>query len=343
MIPEEFAVNNRLSHIPSRFQGFCIERENIIAGKIVDLTLDDLSPGNVVIRTCYAGVNYKDALAAAPDGKVISHFPRIGGSDLAGVVLASYDPRFKVSDRVFAYAHGLGVHYDGGFSEVARVRGDCLLHIPDGLSLFEAAALGVAGFTAALAVHLLEEFGLKPSAGNVLINGATGGVASMAIDIMSAIGYSVSAMTSKLNETEQLLTLGAAEVLDSSVAAQPERPLSTASWAAAIDSVGGSQLAWLISTLRPRGAIACVGNAGGNSLLTDVLPFILRGVRLIGINASSYVDIESQLWTWLAGPCKPRRALSTVRTIQLESLSHHLAQMRARTISGRTVVFLGEE
>ncbi|WP_244119291.1 alcohol dehydrogenase catalytic domain-containing protein [Burkholderia gladioli] len=234
------------------------------------MSLDDLTPGDVVVRTAYAGLNYKDALATTNHGKVIRHFPRIGGSDLAGLVVSSGDPRFRPGDAVMAYAGGLGVDEDGGFSEYVRLQASRAKPVPANLSLLEAAALGVAGATAALAINLLEESGLKPGTDNVLISGATGGVGTIGIEMLSALGYEVTAMTSKPDHDDFLRKLGAAEVMRASTVTDGGRPLERPLWSGAIDNVGAHVLPWMIRTVRERGAIASIGNAGGNTLNTSV-------------------------------------------------------------------------
>ncbi len=324
--------------VPPVFKAYRITRGDKVAASVANVSLNDLTPGEVVVRSAFAGLNYKDALATTDHGNVIRHFPRIGGSDVAGVVVASDDPRFRPGDAVMAYARGLGVEEDGGFSEYVRLRADRTLALPAGLTLFDAAALGVAGYTAALAVHLLEENGLTPGAGTVLVNGATGGVGSMAVEMLSGLGYRVSAMSSKPDKNDLLRRLGAVEVIRSSEAADSAKPLERSRWSGAIDSVGGSQLAWLTRTVQPRGVIASVGNAGGNELTTTVLPFILRGIRLVGVNVSFYDDLESGLWKRLGTDLKPARLRENTETIRLDQLPDRVRRMLAGQATGRTVV-----
>ncbi|UIF89678.1 acryloyl-CoA reductase [Cupriavidus sp. UYPR2.512] len=324
--------------VPPSFKAFRICRGERVRAGIANVSLDELTPGEVVLRSAYAGLNYKDALATTDHGNVIRHFPRVGGSDVTGVVVDSTDPRFRPGDAVMAYAGGLGVDEDGGFSEYVRLRAARVMPVPDGLDLLEAATLGVAGFTAALAVHLLQESGMRPEAGSVLVNGATGGVGSMAVDMLSRLGYRVSAMSGKVDHDDMLRRLGAAEVIRSGSIEDCAKPLERARWSGAIDSVGGTQLAWLTRTVQPRGVIASVGNAGGNELVTSVLPFILRGIRLIGVNVSFYGDLEATLWQRLATDLKPAHLGESAEIVALDQLPDRIGRMLAGLATGRTVV-----
>jgi len=323
---------------PSTFKAFRITRTDRVESGLTQASLDQLSPGDVVIRTAYAGINYKDALATTEHGKVIRQFPRIGGSDASGWVVHSTHPAFKAGDPVVVYARGLGVDHDGGFAEYMRVPGDWLLPLPSGLTLLEAAALGIAGFTAALAVHLLQENGVRPEQGQVLVNGASGAVAGMAIEMLARLGYPVVAMSGKSHARERLLQLGAAEVVSADQFEDAGKPLASARWSAVVDSVGGQGLDWLLRTVKPRGVVASIGNAGGNEFSTNVLPFILRGVRLIGVNVTFYLDIETQIWQRLANDLKPAGLAENVGQISLEQLPHHIQRMLQAQTSGRTVV-----
>lgn len=327
---------------PTRFRAFRIHRGERVLGKIDSLTLDDLSPGGIVIRARYAGLNYKDALATTEHGGVIRNFPRVGGSDVSGHVLSSDDPRWRPGDAVLAYAQGLGVDHDGGFSEYVRVRPDQLVALPPELDLLASASLGVAGFTAALAVHLLQDNGLRPGQGDVWVNGATGGVGSMAIAMLAASGYRVVAMSSKTEHSAWLRRQGAAEVLGSGDLAPSPGLLAKARGSAAIDSIGGAALDGLLRSMQPRGIVASVGNVGGNTLHTNVLPFILRGVRLIGVNLNAYRDLESLLWRRLATDLRPARLRENTRLIALDDLPEAIRQMLNAQTVGRTLVAFGE-
>ena len=308
-------------------------------GRLVDMEIDDLSPGNVVIRTAYASVNYKDALAAHGLNKLIREYPRIGGIDLTGTVAESQDPRFKEGDPVIVHGFGIGIDHDGGYAEYSRVPGDWVLPLPAGLTLREAAVIGVAGYTAALSINLMELNGLRPDAGKVLITGATGGVASIAIDILAQLGYTIVAITGKTDSHDYLRELGASDILDRSVVTGT-RPLEKAQWAGAIDSVGGDTLAWLTRTVQPQGVIAAFGNAAGPQLNTTVLPFILRGIRLIGVNAGSPMALRQEIWSRLGGDMKPRHLQRIAQQIQLSDLPTAFQRLLDSQGRGRYLVAL---
>ena len=307
-------------------------------GRVVTMQLEELSPGDVVIRTAYSSVNYKDALAAHGINRIIRKYPRIGGIDLFGTVVESRDPRFNAGDAVMVHGFGIGVDYDGGHAEYARVSADWVMRLPQGLTLREAAAIGVAGYTAALSIHLMELNGLDPRAGKVAMNGAAGGVASIAIDMLAGTGYSVTAITRTSESSDYLTQLGATEVVQRSSLVMGKRPLETALWAGALDSLGGESLAWLISTMQTDGVIASFGNAAGQELNTTVLPFILRGVRLIGVNANSPMPLRKEVWAKINGPLKPRHLDTIVKEIGLDDLPDAFAQLVAGRTRGRFVV-----
>jgi acrylyl-CoA reductase (NADPH) len=311
-----------------------------VAGRVVDTRLDELSSGEVVFRTAYSSVNYKDALAATgTGGKIIRKYPLTGGIDAAGTVISSADPRFKAGDEVICTSYDMGVAHDGGYSQCCRVRADWVVPLPAGLSLFEAMALGTAGYTAGLAVELLEMNGLAPGNGKVLVNGATGGVATLAIDMLVRQGYEIVAVTGKETEAEFLKSLGAREVLQRQSIDYGTRPLEKPLWAAAFDSVGGDQLAWLTRTMQTHGLIAAFGNAGGIKLETTVLPFILRGVRLIGVDsASTPMPVRSKVWQRLATDLKPRRLDAIAHTIHFEDLPAQFDALLRGAARGRAVV-----
>jgi len=312
-----------------------------VGGRVVEMALDELSPGDVVFRTAFSSVNYKDALAATGVGKIIRAFPRVGGIDATGVVESSTDARFRAGEEVICTSYDFGVAHDGGFAQYCRVPGDWVVPLPKGLTLREAAALGVAGYTAGLAVELLELNGMAPKNGKVLVNGATGGVATLAIDMLSKLGYHVVAVTGKAEEQGFLKELGAAEVLSRDKLDLGSRPLEKATWAAAFDSVGGEQLAWLTRTMQPEGLIASFGNAGGIEFKTTVLPFILRGVRLIGVNSGETpMPLRRKIWGRLASDLKPRRLAAIAHDITLEELPAYFDKMLKGQIRGRAVVRL---
>jgi acrylyl-CoA reductase (NADPH) len=326
-----------------KFKAYRIFSENDrVAGRVVDAALSELAGGEVVFRTAYASVNYKDALAATgTGGRIIRKYPLVGGIDATGVVTSSSDPRFKAGDEIICTSYEFGTSHDGGWSQVCRVPADWVVPLPDGLTPYDAAALGVAGYTAGLAIELLELNGMAPGNGKVLVNGATGGVSTLAIDMLAGLGYHVVAVTGKESEHAYLRKLGAKEVLPRPAMEASPRPLEKALWAAAFDSVGGDQLAWLTRTVQPDGLIAAYGNAGGIELRTTVLPFILRGVRLIGVNSGDTpMPLRRRIWHRLAADLKPGHLGDIAHVITLDELPGYFERMLKGQIRGRAVVRL---
>jgi len=306
------------------------------------LALDDLSPGEVVIRSSYSSVNYKDALAATGKGKILRRFPLVGGVDVAGVVMSSADARFHEGDQVLVTGCGLGESHDGGFSEVVRVPADWIVPLPEGMSQFAAMALGTAGFTAALAIDRLEQNGLHPGQGPVVVTGASGGVGSIAIDLLGIRGYEAVALSRKPETKDYLQSLGAAEVLEAKDITASDRPLEAARWAGAIDNVGGEMLGWLTRTVQPWGSIASIGLAGGVELHTTVMPFILRGVSILGItSANCPMDRRRKIWNRLVTDLKPQHLDRIVAgTVMLDELQEVFEKVLAGQHRGRYVVDL---
>ncbi len=319
------------------------QEQGASSGRFVELTLDDLDPGEVVIRVVCSSVNYKDALAATGAGKIIRRFPCVGGVDAAGVVESSQDARFRPGDEVIVTGYDMGVAHDGGYAEYARVPADWLVPLPQGLTLQEAMALGTAGFTAALAIHRLEQNELAPARGKVVVTGATGGVGSLAIQMLAQLGYRVVAVTGKDSEHDYLRSLGAAEILArSAIDLSGKHPLESARWAGALDAVGGEMLSWLARTMQQNGVIASFGNAGGAELHTTVYPFILRGVRLIGIDsAATAMPLRRKIWQRLAGELRPARLDQVTRAIPFRQLPEACDAMLHGKARGRTVVKIG--
>jgi len=298
----------------------------------------ELDAGDVVIRIAFASVNYKDALTARGKAKIALKFPLVAGIDLAGTVEESGDARLKPGDQVIVHSFGLGADHDGGYAEFGRFPADWVIPLPKGLTLFEASALGVAGHTAALAVDLMELNGLVPGNGKVLVNGATGGVASIAIDILAQRGYTVVAMSGKAEQAAYLNGLGASEVIGRNDIKDAGRPLESPLWAGAVDSVGGAQISWLTRSMQKNGVIASFGNAGGAAFAGNVLPFILRGVRLIGVNVNNPHATMSRLWGRLASDLKPRHLDRIARRIRFEDLETAFDDLLAARVTGRQVV-----
>ncbi len=309
------------------------------AGRFVELSLDDLDPGEVVIQTHYSSVNYKDALAATGAGKVIRRFPCVGGVDAAGVVASSFDARFKEGDKVIVTGYGMGVDHDGGYAEYVRIPAGWVVPLPQGLTLFETMAIGTAGFAAALSIHRLEQNDLRPENGKVIVTGATGGVASLAIQMLAQLGYHVVALTGKDSEHDYLKSLGVAEILSRKNLVMGTRPLEKAQWAGALDAVGGETLAWLTRTMQQYGAIASFGNAGGIELHTTVMPFILRGIRLIGIDsAATGMPLRREIWRRLSTDLRPKLLAQVSHTVPFVELPQVFPQLLQGRLRGRTVV-----
>ncbi len=315
------------------------EADNASGGKFVELNLNDLDAGEVVIEAYYSSVNYKDALAATGAGKVVRRFPCIGGIDVSGKVASSSDARFKVGDDVLVTGYDMGVAHDGGYAAYVRVPADWVVPLPHGISLFDAMALGTAGFTAALAIHRMEQNDLRPQNGKVIVTGATGGVSTLVIQMLSQLGYHVVALTGKRNENEFLTSLGASEIIYRDELLMGTRPMEKALWAGAVDSVGGETLAWLTRTIQQNGVIASVGNAGGAELNTTVLPFILRGIRLVGIDSSAtLMSIRRSVWQRLATDLLPKRLAQVATIIHMKELPNTFPLLLQGMSRGRTVV-----
>jgi NADPH2:quinone reductase len=323
------------------FKAFRIHSEGgRIAARFEQLTLDDLSPGEVVIRVSHSGINYKDALAATGAGKILRRYPLVGGIDLAGGVEASGDARYRAGDAVLVTGCGLSETHDGGYAQYARVPGDWVIPIPAGLDAATAMALGTAGFTAALAIHRMEQNGQSPEGGPIAVTGASGGVGSLAIDMLAVRGYRVIAVSGKAEAAEYLKALGAGEVLARQALDLGSRPLETARFAGAIDNVGGEVLAWLTRTVDFWGNIASIGLTGGAELKTTVMPFILRGVALIGINSSATRrEWRLAVWRRIASDLRPRHlARIAARTIGFGELPAAFPAYLEGRVTGRTVV-----
>lgn len=320
------------------------EIDKKIAPRFEQLTLDDLAPGEVVVRVLYSDINYKDALAATGAGKILRKYPLVGGVDLAGVVESSSDPRCKVGDHVLVTGCGLSEVHDGGYAEYARVKGEWVIPIPQGLGAFKAMALGTAGFTAALAIHRMEHNGQTPAKGPIVVTGATGGVGSIAIDMLSNRGYQVIAVTGKAESVDYLRSLGASQVLLRKEIDYGKRPLEAARFGGAIDNVGGDTLTWLTRTVDTWGNIACIGLAGGAELHTSVMPFILRGVNLLGINSSATLrEMRLVVWNRIATDLKPQHLDKIVtQTIDFDALPGAFQSYLDGTVTGRTVVKIGK-
>jgi acrylyl-CoA reductase (NADPH) len=325
------------------FRALRIFNENgRIRSQVVDATLDELGDGDVVIEAAYSSVNYKDALAATGAGKILKKFPLIGGIDVSGTVVSSRDGRFAAGDEVLVTGYDLGVGQDGGFAGTVRVPADWVVPLPAGLTLRDAMVYGTAGFTAALSVVRLERNGLRPGTGPVAVTGATGGVGSLAVGILAARGYEVTAITGKDDAAAYLRELGATQVQPRGGLELGTRPLEKATWAGAVDAVGGDLLAWLVRTTAPWGGVASTGLTGGTNLPLTVMPFILRAVSLIGVDSAACpADLRRETWQRLAGDMRPRALASVAPSdITLDELSSAFETLLKGQARGRYVVRL---
>ena len=327
------------------FKAYLIEKtaDGKVGGRLTTLSSEQLDAGEVTIRVHYSSINYKDALAATGKGKIIRRFPCVGGIDMAGEVTQSADPRFAPGDKVIATSFDIGVSHHGGYAEYARVPGQWVVPLPAGLDLKEAMALGTAGFAAALGIVRMEDNGLAPDNGPVVVTGATGGVGGLAIDMLARLGYHVVALTGKETEGDYLRMLGAAEIKPtSSIDFDKVRPLEAGLWAGAVDNVGGPILHWVLATMKQAGTVASIGNAASAKLDTTVFPFILRGVSLLGVD-SGYMGFPTRqrVWDRLASDLKPRHLDAVTRVIDLDALPGSFDDFIGGRIKGRTIVRIG--
>jgi len=318
--------------------------ERKIRAEFVDMTLDELDPGDVVVRVAYSDVNYKDALAATGKGKILRRPSCVGGIDLSGTVVSSSDAKFKKGDAVLAIGFDLGVSHHGGYAQYARVPAGWLMKLPQGMTLWDAMAYGTAGYTAGIAIVRMEHEGLKPSSGPVLVNGATGGVGSIAVACLARLGYHVVALTGKESEADWLRKLGAREVkLRSEIDLSKIKPLDKSTWAGAVDNLGGDVLAWICSTMKDNGVIASIGLAASPALNTTVMPFILRGARLLGINSGeSSNDVRETVWRRLGTDLKPALLKEMARTVPFSQLPSVFGDFIDAKVTRRVVVDLEE-
>ena len=323
------------------FKAYQIHQEDgKVVSRFVDMNEDQLDPGEVTIRVAYSSVNYKDALAATGAGMIIRRFPCIGGIDLAGTVTASQDPRFAKGDAVLATSYDIGVAHHGGYAEVARIPADWVVKLPQGMTLKEAMIFGTAGFTAGLAVVRMEANGLKPGNGPVIVSGASGGVGSVAIEVLAKLGYRVVALTGKEQESDYLKGIGASEVmLRQSLDLTKIKPLDKSLWAGAVDNLGGDVLAWMASTMQIGGTLASIGLAASHTLNTTVMPFILRGVSLLGVDSVNCpMPQRAEVWRRLASDMRPTHLEQMTRIIPFERLPSVFDDFIKSRARGRTVV-----
>jgi acrylyl-CoA reductase (NADPH) len=310
--------------------------------ELVDFSVDQLDAGEVLIDVDYSTVNYKDALSATGAGRIIRRFPCIGGIDLAGTVASSTDAAFKPGDKVIAHSYDVGVAHHGGYAQQARMPASWLVPMPLGMTTFDAMSYGTAGFTAAQAVQRMQHDGLHPAMGPVLVNGATGGVGMVAIEILAKLGYDVVAVTGKEKDVDLLKSIGAKSVLIRGQFEMTEKPLGAETYAGAVDNLGGEQLSWLTRVMKVGGVIASIGLAQGWEVKTTVMPFILRGVSLLGIDSVNCpMALRRALWAKLANEWKCEKLASHCRTVSFAELPSVFDAYVKGAVTGRTVVKVG--
>ncbi|WP_024890562.1 YhdH/YhfP family quinone oxidoreductase [Luteimonas huabeiensis] len=331
--------------VPARFRAFRIHDDDAgYRAGLEEIALDDLAPGELVIRTAYSSVNYKDALAGTGQGKILRRFPLVGGIDVAGHVVQSRDPAFREGDAVLVTGCGLSETRDGGYAEYARLEAKWAVPLPAGLDLRESMILGTAGFTAALALLRMTENRQTPALGPLAVTGATGGVGSLAVDIFDRAGYTVHAISGKPEQADYLRAIGAAEVLGRE-ALDVRRALESARFGGGLDNVGGPMLTGLLAQTAPYGNVASAGLAASPTLETTVMPFIIRGVSLLGVaSAGTARDIRDEVWRRLASDWKPRHLDRIAQhEATLDTLPDAFARLLAGGGLGRTLVRIGPE
>ena len=327
--------------LPASFRAYVVDRPQggVFSRGLREMVPVDLPPGEVTVSVEWSGVNFKDGLAAREDGRVARGYPLVPGIDLAGTVVASDDDAFPVGAAVLANGYDIGTARHGGYAELARIPSRWTVPLPAGLTTRDAMEIGTAGFTAAMSVAALEDRGLRPGDGPVLVTGASGGVGSASIAILASRGYEVWAATGKPDEHDRLRDLGAAGFLARDEATAPGRPLEAVHWAGAVDTVGAATLPYILRTLRIGAAVASCGNAGGAELVTTVFPFILRGNALLGMDSANMaIEPRRALWGRLATDLLPRGIDDGITEIDLDTLEPALDAIHAGRARGRWVV-----
>lgn len=309
------------------------------SARIVELDLDDLDPGDVVIRNRFAAVNYKDARAVSGEGKVLGRYPLVPGIEMAGEVIESRDARHRAGDLVTVQGgREFGMTHDGAFAEIVRVPGDWAQPISAGFDAFTAVGLGIAAYTSAVAIERLEALGVSPDQGEVIVTGASGGCGSFAVAMLAKLGFRVVAMTGKADAHDYLIAIGATRVIGRDVQAQHGKPLDEQLWAAAIDTAGGASLDFVLRTMRKGGVVAAFGNAAGETLATSIYPFILRNVTLAGVNANHPVASRTRAWSRMTDELRPRSLDTILQRVPFAALLPYCEQVMKGAVRGRGVV-----
>jgi putative YhdH/YhfP family quinone oxidoreductase len=330
-----------MTTVPETFKAFRIRNDDEgYRSGVEDTTLEDLSEGEVVIRVGWSGINFKDALAATGKGKILRRYPLNGGIDVAGTVVHSDSDMFQQGDRVLANGSGLSETRDGGYSEYLRLSEDMVVPLPSGLGMREAMGIGTAGFSAAMSLYRMEENGQRPDMGPIVVTGASGGLGTIAIDLLTAAGYEAHAITGKVDEFDWLERLGAKQCISRHDLHWGQKPLEKAIWAGCIDTVGGDMLAGITRVIEPWGNIAACGMAGGHGLHTTVFPFILRGVSLLGVSSTNCsIEVRRKIWDRLGNEWKPPHLDEIIREeVTLDTMGPVFDRLLAGGARGRSVV-----
>ena len=330
-----------MSSLPNQFKCFRIGQEDdkIVSG-LQSISMDDINPGEITLKTEYSSINYKDALAATGKGKILRSFPLIGGVDVAGEVVESDDPRFDPGDKVIAACSGLSETNDGGYSEYARINSEAAIELPKQMDTRTAMAIGTAGFAAGLAIFKMKLNKQTPEMGPIVVTGATGGVGSIAIDMLSSSGFETTAITRKKTHDEYLKAIGTTNIVCLEEMELGERPLEKAQFGGGIDNVGGDLLSWVLRSTVPEGNVASIGLAADFKLPTNVMPFILRGVNLLGVNSTTLPNaVKQEVWDDIANNMSPQKIDQIVtKEVTLEELPDQFQAFIEGSIVGRVLV-----
>ena len=330
-----------MSSLPNQFKCFRIDQadDKIVSG-LQSISMDDINPGEITLKTEYSSINYKDALAATGKGKILRSFPLIGGVDVAGEVVESDDPRFDPGDKVIAACSGLSETNDGGYSEYARISSEAAIELPKQMDTRTAMAIGTAGFAAGLAIFKMKLNKQTPEMGPIVVTGATGGVGSIAIDMLSSSGFETTAITRKKTHDEYLKAIGTTNIVCLEEMELGERPLEKAQFGGGIDNVGGDLLSWVLRSIVPEGNVASIGLAADFKLPTNVMPFILRGVNLLGVNSTTLPNaVKQEVWDDIANNMSPQKIDQIVtKEVTLEELPDQFQAFIEGSIVGRVLV-----
>jgi acrylyl-CoA reductase (NADPH) len=326
--------------VSDTFKALVLTRNNgKVEQQIRQLTVDDLPGGDVLVAVKYSSLNYKDCLAVAGRGKIIRQYPMIPGVDLTGEVLSSEAPEFQVGDEVLLTGWHVGERYWGGYTQQARLKSEWLIPLPDGLDGLKAMAIGSAGLTAMLCVMALEDQGVAPEQGTILVTGASGGVGGVAVALLAELGYSVAAVTGNRDNDDYLYQLGATEIVDRAELERPASPLEKQRWAGAIDTVGGEVLARLLAEMKYGGTVAATGLTGGSELHTTVMPFILRAIKMVGVEVTTCpVPLRKKAWARLASELPDDLLEQIFKVVSLEEIPAFAERLLAGRVNGRVVV-----